>query len=168
MITATRVAAPSPSLVSRLLAWLGWVPMVSIVGRRTGQPRHRSLAPVELNDERYLGAVRGGTDWAANLSQAGGGQMRRRNNLESFSAIEVTGPEREDVLALYERRIGRWMGITRIAGWPTASRVFRIRPLEHTAIGLATDGRTDGRMDGAATPFRPSGDPAGVEKDQAT
>jgi deazaflavin-dependent oxidoreductase (nitroreductase family) len=133
MVTAGRVATPSPSFVSRFLARFGWVPIVTIVGRRTGQLRPTSLAPVELDGHRYLVAVRGSTDWAANLAQAGGGQMRSRNTTHSFSALEVTGSERDAVLALYERRIGRWMGITRIAGWPAASRVFRIQPLEETA-----------------------------------
>jgi deazaflavin-dependent oxidoreductase (nitroreductase family) len=127
------VAAPSPSHMSRLLAWLGWLPIVTIAGRRTGRPRATSLAPVKLNGHSYLVAVRGSTDWAANLGAAGGGQIRSRGRTNAFSALEVSGPERQAVLDAYRRRVG-WTGITRMEGWPTASRVFRIESTKDTAI----------------------------------
>jgi deazaflavin-dependent oxidoreductase (nitroreductase family) len=126
-------AAPPRSHVSRFLAWLGWLPIVTIAGRRTGRPRTTSLAPVKLNSHSYLVAVRGTNDWAANLGKAGGGQIRSRGRTHAFSAHEVSGSERQAVLDAYKRRVG-WTGITRIAGWPTASRVFRIQSTEDTAV----------------------------------
>jgi deazaflavin-dependent oxidoreductase (nitroreductase family) len=127
------VAAPSPSYLGRLLAWLGWLPIVTIAGRRTGRPHATSLAPVKLHGHSYLVAVRGTNDWAANLGATGGGQIRSRGRTHAFSALEVSGPERQAVLGAYRRRVG-WTGITRMTGWPTASRVFRMQSTEDAAI----------------------------------
>jgi deazaflavin-dependent oxidoreductase (nitroreductase family) len=121
----------SVPLVNRVLALFGWVPILTVRGRRSGRPRSVPLAPVAHNGSRYIVAVRGPTNWARNLAAAGQGELHARGRTEVFRSVEVDGPERIAVVAAYQKAHGRFLkGMGPIPG-PEQQTVFRVEPLDH-------------------------------------
>jgi deazaflavin-dependent oxidoreductase (nitroreductase family) len=114
--------------ISRLLARVGWVPIVTIRGRRSGQLRRVPLAPLDHDGARYLVAVQGEADWARNLAAAGTGELLGRGRRQPFSAVEVDGDERIAAAIAYQRAFGRWMKGLGPPPPPDRQRVFRITP----------------------------------------
>lgn len=94
-----RVAGPLWQLV-------GIAAVLEVPGRRSGTPRRVSLIPVKVDENLYLMAFGGVTEWARNLRAAGRGELRRRGRTQAFTAIEVDGDERDRVIARYLRGAG--------------------------------------------------------------
>jgi deazaflavin-dependent oxidoreductase (nitroreductase family) len=116
--------------ISRVLARMGWVPIVTIRGRRSGRPHRVPLAPVHHDGARYLVAVHGGAQWVRNLAAAGQGELLGRGRREPFSAVEVDGDERTAAAVAYQRAFGRWLKTLGPQPPPDRQRVFRITPRE--------------------------------------
>ncbi len=74
-------------------------------GRRSGEWRSVPVNVLTLDDQRYLVAPRGTTEWVRNLRAAGGGELRVGRRVEAFTATELTDAEKPDVLRAY---LGRW------------------------------------------------------------
>lgn len=86
---------------------LGLSPTLTIVGRRSGVEHTIPFGgPFAHDGARYLVSGRGLTDWARNLRAAGAGRMRVGGRDERFRAAEVSGAERDRVLAAYRARFG--------------------------------------------------------------
>jgi deazaflavin-dependent oxidoreductase (nitroreductase family) len=92
--------------LNNLLAKMG-TPAVAIPGRRSGVMRVAAVMPVTVEGKKYVVSTRGDSDWVRNLRAAGHGELRRGWGRKPFMAVEVSGPERERVVALYRRWIGR-------------------------------------------------------------
>jgi deazaflavin-dependent oxidoreductase (nitroreductase family) len=99
------------------LVGLGNYPMylLTVRGRKSGQPRTVSIAIIERNGKRYLGAPFGEVDWVRNLRAAEEAILTRGRRSEIVNAIEL--PPREAVLVLREEIKGgnpfaRYFGVT--------------------------------------------------------
>ena len=96
------------SLIGPLVMRSGKVPVLTVAGRKSGQPRSVPIgAPVEVDGHRYLLSARGQTYWIRNLRAAGCGTLRNRGVTESFRAVEVEGEERDRVIAAYRAWLGK-------------------------------------------------------------
>ena len=81
-----------------------WV--LTVPGRRTGQPRSVPVNPLEFDGVRYLVAPRGNTEWVRNLRAAGTGLLRKGKHRISFQAEEIPDDQKPPVLREYLRRWG--------------------------------------------------------------
>ena len=112
----------APDLLTRrlfnpLVAWLTrrgisvWGSRVlEVQGRRSGTWRTTPVNLLEVDGATFLVSPRGETQWARNLRAAGGGRLRLGRRTTSFTAVELTGPERARVLRPYLRRWGWEVG----------------------------------------------------------
>ena len=96
------------SLIGPLAMRSGKIPVLTVTGRTSGQPRSLPIGkPVELDGLRFLVSPRGETHWARNLRAAGCGTLRSHGVTESFRAVEVVGEERDRAIAAYRAAVGK-------------------------------------------------------------
>jgi deazaflavin-dependent oxidoreductase (nitroreductase family) len=74
--------------------------LLTVRGRKSGLPRTVSIAIIERNGKRYLGAPFGVVDWVRNLRAAGEAILTRGRRSETVNAREL--PPREAALVLRE------------------------------------------------------------------
>src|SRR5438128_8914453 len=74
--------------------------LLTVRGRKSGQPRTVALALIERNGKRYLGSVYGIVDWVRNLRTAGEAILTRGRRSETVTAREL--PPSEAALVLRE------------------------------------------------------------------
>jgi deazaflavin-dependent oxidoreductase (nitroreductase family) len=74
--------------------------LLTVRGRKSGQPRTISIAIIERNGQRYLGAPFGVVDWVRNLRAAGEAILTRGRRSETVNVREL--PSREAALVLRE------------------------------------------------------------------
>jgi deazaflavin-dependent oxidoreductase (nitroreductase family) len=128
------------SLIGPLMMRTGRIPVLTVAGRTSGQPRSVPIGkPLDLEGRRYLLSARGQTHWIRNLRAAGCGTLRSRGVTESFRALEIEGEERDRVIAAYRALLGKrvepaFVKLPNAADHPT----FR---LEDVAIVSAPKGR---------------------------
>ena len=94
--TLLRVGVPlvGPGLV------IGNYPMylLTVRGRKSGQPRTIPLAIIKRNGKRYIGSPFGIVDWVRNLRAAGEAILTRRLRSETVTAKELPASEAAVVL----------------------------------------------------------------------
>jgi deazaflavin-dependent oxidoreductase (nitroreductase family) len=96
------------SLIGPIMIRTGRVPVLTVEGRVSGQPRSVPIgAPVDVDGHKYLLSARGKTHWILNLRAAGCGRLRTRGVTESFRAVEVLGDERDRAIAAYRATYGK-------------------------------------------------------------
>ena len=100
VLTLTLLRAGFPLVGPGLV--IGNYPMylLTVRGRKSGQPRTVALALIERNGKRYLGSVYGIVDWVRNLRAAGEAVLTRGRRSETVMAREL--PSREAALVLRE------------------------------------------------------------------
>src|SRR5690348_11188138 len=100
MLTTTLLRAGFPLVGPGLV--IGNYPMylLTVRGRKSGQPRTVPLAIIERNGKRYVGSPYGIVDWVRNLRAAGEAILTRGRRSEAISAIEL--PPSEAALLLQE------------------------------------------------------------------
>ena len=74
--------------------------LLTVRGRKSGQPRSVALAIIERNGKRYVGAPFGIVDWVRNLRAAGEAILTRGRRSETVTAREL--PKGEAALLLRE------------------------------------------------------------------
>ena len=89
--------------------------LLTVRGRKSGQPRTISIAIIERNGKRYLGAPFGAVAWVRNLRAAGEAILTRGRRSETVTAREL--PKGEAALVLQEDVKGgnpfaRYFGVT--------------------------------------------------------
>lgn len=67
--------------------------LLTVRGRKSGQPRTTPIVVVELEGERYLLAPFGEVDWVRNLRAAGEATLTRGRHTEAVRASELPGSE---------------------------------------------------------------------------
>jgi deazaflavin-dependent oxidoreductase (nitroreductase family) len=82
------------------------VATLTVVGRRTGEPRKVPVIPVAVAQSRYLVSPYGESDWVRNLRAAGQGELSSKGQTEVFQAREVPVEERADIIARYRKVAG--------------------------------------------------------------
>ena len=102
--------------------------MLAVRGRKSGEWR---TVPVNLlvhQDDRYLVAPRGETEWVRNIRVAGGGELRLGRTREPIRVVELTDAEKPPILRAYLQKwwfeVGRFFeGLTRDASVEELRRV---------------------------------------------
>ena len=74
--------------------------LLTVRGRKSGQPRTVALAIIERNGKRYVGSPFGIVDWVRNLRAAGEAVLTRGRRSETVNVIEL--PKGEAALLLQE------------------------------------------------------------------
>ena len=100
VLTLTLLRAGFPLVGPGLV--IGNYPMylLTVRGRKSGQPRTVALALIERNGKRYLGSVYGIVDWVRNLRAAGEAVLTRGRRSETVNVREL--PPKEAALVLRE------------------------------------------------------------------
>jgi deazaflavin-dependent oxidoreductase (nitroreductase family) len=96
---------------------LGPNTLLTVRGRKTGQPRTTGVALVEAAGRRWVVGTFGEVQWTQNLRAAGEGTLSRGRRQERVEAVELKPEEApaffRDVLGPYVRQIpfglGKWM-----------------------------------------------------------
>jgi len=89
--------------------------LLTVRGRKSGQPRTVALAIIERNGKRYVGSPYGIVDWVRNLRAAGEAVLTRGRRSETVNVIEL--PKGEAALLLREEikggnPFGHYYGVT--------------------------------------------------------
>ncbi len=120
-----------PPLIVRILDPLGrramraGVPMgpnvlLTVRGRKSGQPRSAGVALTEIDGRRFVVGAYGEVHWVRNLRAAGEGTLRLRGRDEQVRAVEITGA---DALAFFRDVLRPWVQRSSLPRrW--ASRIF--------------------------------------------
>ena len=100
VLTTTLLRAGLPLVGPGLV--IGNYPMylLTVRGRKSGQPRTVPIVVIERNGKRYLAAPYGVVDWVRNLRAAGEAILTRGRRSETVNAREL--PPREAALVLRE------------------------------------------------------------------
>jgi deazaflavin-dependent oxidoreductase (nitroreductase family) len=78
--------------------------VLEVPGRKTGEPRRTPVNLLTVDDQRYLLAPRGHTQWVRNLRVSGGGKLYVGRRSEDFTAVELDEAEKPDLLRAYLRK----------------------------------------------------------------
>jgi len=84
--------------------------VLSVPGRTTGIPRETVVNLLTVDDERFLVAPRGHTQWVRNLRAATGADLRVGRRVESVTSSELPDADKLPVLWEYLRRWGWEVG----------------------------------------------------------
>ena len=107
-IAYARPGALMRRVIGPAMIRLGRYPVLTVEGRTSGKPRSVPLgAPLEWQGHSYLLSGRGKTQWILNLRAAGCGTLRSNGRTRAFTATEITGAERDQVIAAYRAKWGR-------------------------------------------------------------
>ena len=90
-------------------ALLGPNALITIRGRKSGEPRTTPVALVEIDGRRWVIGTFGDTNWVRNLRAAGQATLSVGKRREDVKAAELIGEERvsffRDVLTPYVKRL---------------------------------------------------------------
>jgi deazaflavin-dependent oxidoreductase (nitroreductase family) len=78
--------------------------VLSVKGRKSGELRSVPVNLLTFENERYLVAPRGVTQWVRNLRAAGEGQLRVGRRVEEFTFTELADDEKPALLRAYLKR----------------------------------------------------------------
>ena len=88
--------------------------ILEVRGRKTGEPRRVPVNVLHLEDERYLVAPRGHTQWVRNLRAAGEAQLLLGRGRERIRTMEVADADKAAILRAYLQRwkweVGQFFG----------------------------------------------------------
>ncbi|MGE3268220.1 MAG: nitroreductase/quinone reductase family protein [Chloroflexota bacterium] len=99
-----RIFNPAVAGLTRLGLSVWGSRILRVRGRTTGQWRTTPVNLLTYEQERYLVAPRGNTQWVRNLRAAGQGELTLGAQVEPFRAFEVADEAKEPVLRAYLRR----------------------------------------------------------------
>lgn len=89
--------------------------LLTVRGRKSGEPRTTPVSVVEQDGKRYLFAPYGAVDWVRNLRAAGTATLTRGHHAEEVRATELPGNEAGIVLKTFIESgnpIARYFGVT--------------------------------------------------------
>jgi deazaflavin-dependent oxidoreductase (nitroreductase family) len=150
------VTLMSPVLQGLIKAGLPVGPnaMITIPGRKSGQPRSAGVAIIEVDGRRWVWAPWGEVHWVRNLRAAGRATLTKRGRAEEIRATELDGMERvkffREVLGPYARSIPGGMTFVRLLDQVDLNdpenvakdrRVFEVHPLADAAAQVRTSFR---------------------------
>jgi deazaflavin-dependent oxidoreductase (nitroreductase family) len=88
--------------------------LLTVRGRKSGEPRTTPISPIELNGKRYLMAPYGVVDWVRNLRAAGEATLTRGRRAEMVRATELPNSEASLILQTFIESghpFGRFFGV---------------------------------------------------------
>ncbi len=92
------------------------LPVLVLVGRRTGKVRRTPVSVLQLDGHRYLLSGFPGTDWAANARAAGVGVLAVGRREEQVRLVELSPTDAVPVLRAWPVRIPQGAKIMKDAG----------------------------------------------------
>jgi deazaflavin-dependent oxidoreductase (nitroreductase family) len=106
--------------------------LLTVRGRKSGQPRTVAIAIMQRNGKRYVGSPYGIVDWVRNLRAAGEAVLTRGRRSETIRATEV--PPGEAALVIREEiKVGnpfiRFYGVTAESSLEELERAAVSHPL---------------------------------------
>lgn len=107
-VATRRVMNPIAGFLTRRGLALQGSRVLTVVGRRSGEPRSVTVNPIEVDGIRYLVAPRGGTEWVRNLRAAGRADLRVGRRHEAIVVDELADDTKPTVLRAYVAAYG-WM-----------------------------------------------------------
>lgn len=75
--------------------------VLTVPGRKSGQPRSTPMTPFEFHGGLYVVAGYPGADWAKNARAAGTGTLSRGRRSRQVKIVELTADEARPVLRIY-------------------------------------------------------------------
>ncbi|WP_033261685.1 nitroreductase family deazaflavin-dependent oxidoreductase [Amycolatopsis vancoresmycina] len=78
--------------------------VLTVVGRKSGEPRSVPVNLLTVDGVRYLVAPRGETQWVRNLRAAEQGTLRVGRRVEAFTFRELADDEKPGILRAYLKR----------------------------------------------------------------
>ncbi|MEV6830890.1 nitroreductase family deazaflavin-dependent oxidoreductase [Amycolatopsis sp. NPDC051102] len=78
--------------------------VLTVAGRKSGEPRSVPVNLLTVDGVRYLVAPRGETQWVRNLRAAGQGTLRVGRRVETFTFRELPDDEKPGILRAYLKR----------------------------------------------------------------
>ena len=85
--------------------------VLEVRGRKSGQWRRTPVNLLALDEQRYLVAPRGETEWVRNMRVAGGGRLLLGRRAEAFEAVEIPDEEKVPILRAYLKRWKAEVGV---------------------------------------------------------
>jgi len=115
-----RLIDPMARRFLRMGAPMGPNVLLTVRGRKSGEPRSAGVALTEINGRRFIVGAYGEVHWVRNLRAAGEGTIRVRGRDEQVRAVELTGA---DALTFFRDVLAPWVqGSSTPRRW--ASRIF--------------------------------------------
>src|SRR5277367_4896363 len=116
--------------------------VLTVPGRKSGQPRSTPMTPFEFDGGLFVVAGFPGADWAANARAAGTGTLSRGRRSRQVRIVELTAAQARPVLRAFPAEVpvgvalgnGARRNGRRIRGTGRPARRFPIRP---SRLGLA-------------------------------
>ena len=102
--------------VQRLGLPVGPAMVLTVPGRRSGQPRSTPMTPFEHEGRLYTVAGYPGSDWAANARAAGAGTLTRGRRSRRVRIVELTPQEAGPVLRSFAVKVPVGVGFAKRSG----------------------------------------------------
>ncbi|MGH3490127.1 MAG: nitroreductase/quinone reductase family protein [Actinopolymorphaceae bacterium] len=127
--------------LQRLGLPLGTMHVLTVPGRRTGEPRTTPVSPYTVDGQRYVVAGQVNGDWAKNARAAGRAVLARGRRSENVRLVELPVGERGRILREFPAKVPHGVGMFLKAGTVESATpqgfeaaaprcgVFRIEPL---------------------------------------
>lgn len=77
---------------------------LTVVGRKSGQPRSVIVNVHEHDGKQYLVAPRGETEWVRNLRKAGEAELRDKKGRHTVTSTEITDDSKPEIIDSYVER----------------------------------------------------------------
>lgn len=94
--------------MNSFLGWLGGMGVgpkkmvqLTVIGRKSGQPRTVAVNIVQYEGNRYLVAPRGNTEWSRNALAANGEAVIKRGKEENVRLVDIPVAERAPIIQKY-------------------------------------------------------------------
>jgi deazaflavin-dependent oxidoreductase (nitroreductase family) len=79
--------------------------VLTVPGRKSGQPRSTPMTPFEFRGGLYVVAGYPGADWAANARAAGAGTLARGRRVRRVRIVELTADQARPVLRVFPAQV---------------------------------------------------------------
>jgi deazaflavin-dependent oxidoreductase (nitroreductase family) len=90
--------------------------VLTVPGRKSGQPRSTPMTPFEFEGGMYVVAGYPGADWAANARAAGTGTLARGRRSRQVRIVELSAEEARPVLREFPAQVPVGVGFAKRSG----------------------------------------------------
>jgi deazaflavin-dependent oxidoreductase (nitroreductase family) len=94
----------------------GPVRVLTVPGRKSGEPRSTPATPFTLHDSLYVVGGYPRADWVRNARAAGTGTVTRGRKSDRVTFVELTSEEARPVLRAFPNKVPRGVGFFKRAG----------------------------------------------------